>query len=543
MWKILKEYIWNNKASMFFLLIIQIIITLLSIVIPYLNGSFLDLISVSKDLNALFNFIFIFGSIGILSVVISFVGRLSKLKIKTKISYALNLKLIKHLELIGIQEFNKYDTAYLNQRINLDSNNVVEFFIENCIIFFLFFLQLAVILIVICKFNLIILFLVLIFIFIYILFYNLLKKNIFKYNSVFKESQSNFFSLLNKTIFMNREIRTHSLYNESGKVLNNGFDKYFKNTMKYGWASSYFSSCEGIISLIFQIAILVIGGILIMKNKISLGEYSVINIYFNMIISIIKYYFNIGKGYQEVGVSVNRIMQILNIEEEDNGIETIEKIDIINVNDLTFNYSENSTVINQLSYEFTKDNIYIIQGENGTGKSTLLSILIRLRSDLKNGNVSFNNCNIETLDMYKIRKNNISVYLQNEEVQDVTIREYLFDGKEFNDESVQSLISSMNLDKFLINDSFNILTLLNRSIENLSTGEKQKILIFRTFLKKADVYILDEPTSNIDNESKKHLLDFISLIKKDKIIILITHDKEVKDIADKTIDMNLNSHF
>ena len=73
---------------------------------------------------------------------------------------------------------------------------------------------------------------------------------------------------------------------------------------------------------------------------------------------------------------------------------------------------------------------------------------------------------------------------------------------------------------------------------NLSGGEKQKISLVRTFLKDAPLIILDEPTSALDIQSVSTLIDILEQIKKDKIIIIITHDEKLLRCADSVIDID-----
>jgi ATP-binding cassette subfamily C protein len=73
---------------------------------------------------------------------------------------------------------------------------------------------------------------------------------------------------------------------------------------------------------------------------------------------------------------------------------------------------------------------------------------------------------------------------------------------------------------------------------NLSGGEKQKISLVRTFLKESDLIILDEPTNALDMKTKKILIDYIELIKKNKIIIIITHDRDMCGFGDELIRLN-----
>ena len=75
---------------------------------------------------------------------------------------------------------------------------------------------------------------------------------------------------------------------------------------------------------------------------------------------------------------------------------------------------------------------------------------------------------------------------------------------------------------------------------NLSGGEKQKLSLIRTFLKNTDLIILDEPTNALDVFTKEKLVKYLDSLKKDRIIVIITHDRELFDIGDEVIEIKKN---
>lgn len=538
MWKILRDEVKKKKSRFILYFIIQIGLTALSVTIPYLNGIFLDLISTTADRLVLFRFVVLFAVIGFFSVLLSYTVKMLKIKLKSILSYQLNAKVMNHLELIDYKEFNKFDAAYLTQRINLDSGHIIEFFIENCIIFFFSGIQLLFLLYFIMKFSLFILLAVLAFLCIYVFFYNLLKEKIFVLNNQYKESQNIFFNLFNKIISMNREIRSHSLYGESQLKMEKGFHSYYRDTVRYGRISSLFGASEGSISLAFQIVILIMGGLLIMGGKMSLGQYSVISIYFNMIISIVKYYFNIGKSYKEVQVSVDRILYFLNLQVESNGATDINDIHKISMEHVSFGYSNSKEILQGFTCEFTKGNLYAVRGENGSGKSTLLYLLISIFKNYTQGDICFDDINIKKLDLYKIRKKLISVYLQNEVTDYNLVKDFLSgDSTDKSDDVIKKKIIGLKAESLFLNNNFNILLYLDRCIDSLSSGERQKVFLLRALSRDTSIYMLDEPTSNLDMESKSDLMILLNEMKADKIIIIITHDEQVLSYADKIINV------
>ena len=168
--------------------------------------------------------------------------------------------------------------------------------------------------------------------------------------------------------------------------------------------------------------------------------------------------------------------------------------------------------------------IYLLIGKNGIGKSTLIQILLGLYSDdIANNAILYNNIPMYQINMKELRKKNIAVVNQNcfligETVQyNLNFNEYEIEKRDLDDVS-----NNFNLKNKLD-------TVINENID-FSGGEIQKICLSRAFLKNSDLILLDEPTSALDFKSKKYLLNKLNEIKKDKIIIISTHDKQLYDL-------------
>ena len=226
------------------------------------------------------------------------------------------------------------------------------------------------------------------------------------------------------------------------------------------------------------------------------------------------------------------INEIFNIPIEEN-----EKICIQNIIEIDIN-SFSIRDLYCLNDKLETNKMYVVTGENGIGKTTFLKGILGLYKDYV-GNIYYSKVNLRKIDKSNLRKNNISTMLQNEKVPDMSVEEYLC---EFLNKS-----SFVNVKREIVeiggNDLLKITHLEDlriKNIQHISDGERQIILFFRTILKKADIYLLDEPTTNLSIEISKLFLDLLLKIKSQKIILVISHDENVINKADIEIKMLKN---
>lgn len=179
--------------------------------------------------------------------------------------------------------------------------------------------------------------------------------------------------------------------------------------------------------------------------------------------------------------------------------------------------------------------IISIEGQSGSGKSTILRLLNNL-DDPASGSIKFKGEEISSMAPQQLRKK-IVMLPQNPVMFDGTIRDNLLIGLQFSgeenvaDERLKEMLELMSLEKDL-----------DTKASDLSGGEKQRIAIGRILLlDQAEVYLLDEPSSDLDDQTTHNVMkEFMRLAKKnDKQTIMVTHDHEVsKEFADEVINMD-----
>ena len=536
--KFVKEYIFKYKIQLVIFLIFSIISWIISIGLPYITGNYIDSLMNFQKRQTIIDFTIKILLIGIINIISSFIVSYSYVKVQTKSAIELNFKSLEHISKMPILYFKNLDSAYLNQRINSDSNTLISFVLSNFLDILIRALTLIIVFYISFKINRKLTMILIPLIPLYLAIYFIFKKPLFKSGYELKENQNKFFSKMNEQLYNINLIKLNSTFEESQKQLRTSFSTMLESLLKYTRISYIFSSSDSMTMIISQIIIFFFVGMEIINGNLTIGQFTIIISYFSMIMGCISYYLNLGKSYQDALVSYNRLEEILNETKEINGDIRINSIDTIVLKEVYFSYDDTNNIINNFNYTFKKGNIYGIIGQNGAGKSTFINLILGLFNNYYKGNIYYNSIELKKLDMYYIRKRIIGISEQEPALINDTIGKNVTYGIDvYNYDGIETILKSLNLDINKFQDGLN--TNIYEAANNISGGEKLKISLARTFLKNPDMIILDEPTSALDFNSIEKLKFILKEIKKDKIIIIVTHNKDILDTADEIIDLNL----
>lgn len=536
--KFCKKYILHYKTQTLIYVFLGCLLSILSIATPYISGKFIDNLITGGSLQKIYVFCILFACISLGRVIFSYISNIIGAKLKTLMSYELNAYMLNHIKKLPLSYFNNVNSVYLNQRVNMDANSLISFVLTSIVDILYNIITVIGVSVLIFEINIKLFLSIIVLICIYFISYKAFKKTLYKKGMNFKENQGEFFSKLNEQLFQVRFLKINSLEDRLGEKLDNSFVKFFKSVMGYQKISYFFSSFDSIIMALAQISLFFMGGIEVFYGRITIGVFTIIINYFSIALNSVRYFFNLGKSYQDNLIAYDRMMDILKIPQQSNGTGVIETIGNINVENLTFNYGSKN-IFENVNLKFCKNNIYCMVGKNGIGKSTLVNIIMGLFVNEYKGRILYNNLDIDKLDMVSVRKNLYGVSEQEPILINDTIYNNIILGIDTNkDEEIKILMEVLNLDKYIKSLPLKMNTIVNEDCSNLSGGEKQKLSILRTLLKDPDILILDEPTSALDHDTKINLINYLKSIKEKKIIIVITHDDCIKNEADHVWDFN-----
>ncbi|WP_440920613.1 ATP-binding cassette domain-containing protein [Candidatus Pelagibacter sp.] len=211
--------------------------------------------------------------------------------------------------------------------------------------------------------------------------------------------------------------------------------------------------------------------------------------------------------------------------------------DNIKLENIFFSY-KNDNLFESLNLRIDKNEIIGIYGESGTGKSTLLNILVNLIKPQK-GNIYLDDKLIS--DKFNIRKyqNLFSIVTQESFLINETILENIvIDKNNFDRKKLEESLKFASLNETINSLESGLNTRVGMALKKLSSGQKQRIAIARAYYSDREILVLDEATNALDEKNEKKIFENIQKLKNQKTVIIISHKTENLKICDKVYFVN-----
>jgi len=541
---LLSKFYNEEKTNILLILLIALFINIFQInILSYLTAQIINNIK-ENNKNNIFKYYKLFLVILIFYIVIFYIYKNIQYKVITKLRPWIKHNLLSIL--IKINNYNYQDINFnqINSPLNRISaiifqvfNNIITFLLPNItllIIVFIYFFYMDY------SFALLFLFFnLLIVLNIYIMWPKIMKNNL-----IFEEDSNN------------NERETSEVLNNIDKIIQRAQSKNVindldisNNKIKDSSYNFYNSSnnCTTVVNIIlfFTIGILIFYLIKLYFNKtisitVFITFFTILLIYRDRISSIIQqlpdYIEFIGRCNSVLGNFANYKDEYLKTNNK-KYIKYDVNFNTIRIQNLSFYYSADKEIFNNLNLTLNLQDIILIKGESGKGKSTLAKLLIKMYNNYT-GNIYIDDININNIDNDYIREN-ISYVNQNSKLFDKDIIHNLYFGCNNLEKCEKYYNEIIIFDK--INNLLNSINFKNNSGssgEKLSGGQRQVINIINGLILTSDIIILDEPTNALDIDLKKNVIDLIKYFKKyKKCIIIISHDKDIYSICDEIITL------
>ena len=286
------------------------------------------------------------------------------------------------------------------------------------------------------------------------------------------------------------------------------------------------------------IAILLIGGFQVWNKTLNVGTYSFLVFITQRLLWPLTTLGHVLDDFQRSLASINRVIDLIDtpIEIKDG----TKKIDLKTINgeisfrNISFNYLGRKSTISGINFKVPAKTTIGIVGLTGSGKSTLIKLLLRIY-DIKKGTISIDGISIKDIKLKELRKC-ISLVRQEPYLFHGTVKENISYGS--NNASFEDIVKASKIaeaHKFIEQLPDGYKTIVGERGQRLSGGQRQRIALARAVLKNAPILILDEATASVDNETEVLIQKSLSKISKERTTIVIAHRLSTIKNADNII--------
>ncbi|WOO34667.1 peptidase domain-containing ABC transporter [Anaerocolumna sp. AGMB13020] len=325
-------------------------------------------------------------------------------------------------------------------------------------------------------------------------------------------------------------IQTVKAYNAESKLdleTERRFTKLLKSVFKLSWVSNLQGSLVSFTELTGGIVILWVGAYNVIKGNISPGQLITYNFLLAYFLEPVKNLINLQPQMQMAVVAAQRLGEVLDLEFEKGDMENNKRNlrDLkgdIQFKDITFRYGTRKPVLEGVNIHIKQGEKIALVGGSGSGKTTLSKLLLNLYSP-ESGEILINGNNIKDIQLEALR-NRIAYIPQETFLFSGSIMDNLMLGLGgITPEEVMEAAKKAQAHDFISELPFQYNTRLEENGSNLSGGQRQRLAIARAILRKPDILILDEATSNLDSITEWAIENTIEEYSKGMTTIIIAH--------------------
>ncbi len=539
----LLRYVKPYKAEfaiIFFIMLLSIGYDLLS---PTIIGGIEEMIKTDFELPELYRRVIFYAMLLLLSMVCTYIQSVMLQKTGQKILSTMRKELFTHIESLSHAQLNNIPVGKLVTRECNDTNaisfmftNILVTMVRNALVIIgvlvaMFLLNLELTLMVLCFVPFLVLFTV-----IFRKFsrraYRRVKDGTTDINTYLSENLSG----IKVTQIYNREERKMQEFLEKSKKLKSAKQKQI-------FVFGIFRPMVYMLNISAVLCLFYLGSRGIIKNTSFMGQvitggtvvsfYLYISKFFNPIQTLAEQ-FNM---LQSAFASAEKIFTVMDMKpevvDEPDAIELKEIRGEIEFKDVWFAYKKDEWVLKGVSFHVNAKDTVALVGSTGSGKSTILSLIVR-NYDIQKGQILIDGIDIRHIKIASLRRH-FGQMLQDVFLFSGTIRSNIVLRDDFSDDEVWEACRYVNADSFISKLDGGLEEVVRERGNNFSAGQRQLLSFARTVIHRPEIMILDEATANIDTETEVLIQDSLTRMRNIGTMLIVAHRLSTIQHADNII--------
>ena len=527
--KRLVEMFKDFKGSILLIFMTILLSNLFAVISPWFGSKLLydDVLTVGGKYygQVLFVILLMFAT-DILGKLTGIVSGVVTAKVVPKVTHQLRTKIFSSMQNLSLQFFTSKQTGSLMSRVDRDSNNVYNFFVDIVPYGVANIVKLVGVAAIMFALSPAISLLIIVIIVFVLALDNYLYKSQRKLYRKLDVAMRSLNSVLSDVMNGQRvvksfakeekEIKRYHKKNRDAYEVNERINNRIANTIPFMW-SFYRLIGTGLFCF---------GCYLVMKGHFKYGTITALLSYTNMIYEPIDFFMWIGDRWARCMDAASRMFEILDakptVAEADEPVRIDTFKGDIEFKNVTFEYEAGRQILKNLSFKVEGGQMFGIVGKTGAGKSTIINLMARMY-DVSGGEILIDGVPIKKIATEDLRRN-IGIVSQETYLFIGTVADNIRYAKP--DATIDEVIEaakSANAHEFItkLPDGYN--TKIGSGGVSLSGGERQRISIARAIIQDPSVLILDEATASMDTRTERKIQMAIDALKDGRTIISIAH--------------------
>ena len=349
---------------------------------------------------------------------------------------------------------------------------------------------------------------------------------------------------LTETLAGVRVVKAFNAEKQEQVVFEAGVDKLYQNVKKSLTATALMTSASAFLIGVATTGIMGMGGYYMIQETMTTGDFLFFTLILGFMIAPIVQMSNIGSQLTEALAGLDRTEELMNIPSEDKNPNRIIPLNElkgdITFRNVSFSYDAGKEVLHNISFTAKAGSVVALVGSSGSGKSTIAGLSATFLTP------SVGTVFIDEHDLSKVILSNyrqyLGVVLQDEFLFEGTIREnILFPRPDATENELQNAVKAAYVNEFTDRFEEGLNTVIGERGVKLSGGQRQRLAIARAILANPKIIILDEATSNLDNESESLIQKSLSELTKNRTTIVIAHRLSTIKKADQILVIEAGS--